>query len=161
MHLRIITLFALTTAALWPADGQNPTTLYGELALGEQRSGTAYLVELRGLDSRPLAGTAGACERRRQFEFRQIQPGSYELHVTTAAWQPGCSDIIQVNAHSNRITVRMEKHNAGSKHNGTVSMRRLQYKPSKAAHKEFVRADSAIRRGEDRKAIDHLRKPWI
>ena len=37
-------------------------------------------------------------------------------------------------------------------------MRRLQYKPSKAARKEFVRADSAIRRGEDRKAIDHLRK---
>ena len=84
-------------------------TLYGELTLGEQRGGTAYVVELRGLDSRPSPGLRAHVNDDGSFEFRHIQPGSYELHVTTQHGNPVRTDIIQVNAHSNRITVRMEK----------------------------------------------------
>jgi len=157
VHFHRFSVFLLITAALCTAaDLRNSFTLYGEVELGAPAGG-AYLVELRPLDNRASPSMRAQVNNDGSFEMRYMQAGTYEVHLTTAHGNPVRSDIVHIDEHSNRVTLRIDK-NRAAKHNGTVSMRSLQFKAPKAARKEFEKAESANRRGDVQKSIDHLRK---
>lgn len=90
------------------------------------------------------------------FEFRGVSAGMHRLRVTTMYGETVREEFINVAGEQGPLTIRLQ--GAGKPApGGPVSARRLAFKPSKFAKKEWREAEKCIRRGEHAEAAEHLR----
>jgi Tfp pilus assembly protein PilF len=90
------------------------------------------------------------------FEFRNVETGIHRLRVTSIHGELIREDVVQVGGDPSPLTIRIRGAQS-SRPAGPVSARRLAFKPSKAARKEWREAEKCIRRGEHAEAASHLR----
>lgn len=90
------------------------------------------------------------------FEFRNVADGMHRLRVTTLHGETLREEFVHVGGDTTPLTIRIQG-GGTARPGGMVSARRLAFKPSKMAKKEWREAEKCIRRGEHAAAAEHLR----
>jgi tetratricopeptide (TPR) repeat protein len=91
------------------------------------------------------------------FEFRNVAGGMHRLRVTTVHGETLREEFVHVGNDLAPVTIRL-RGAAAVRPGGIVSARRLAFKPSKFARKEWREAEKCIRRGDHAEAAQHLRE---
>jgi tetratricopeptide (TPR) repeat protein len=90
------------------------------------------------------------------FEFRNVATGIHRLRVMTAHGETLREEFVHVGSDPAPLTIRLRKA-PSNRPAGIVSARRLAFKPSKLAKKEWREAEKCLRRGDHAEAAEHLR----
>jgi tetratricopeptide (TPR) repeat protein len=90
------------------------------------------------------------------FEFRNVAAGMHRLRVTTVHGETLREEFVHVAGDPAPLTIRL-RGMAAVRPGGAISARRLAFKPSKLAQKEWREAEKCIRRGDHAEAAEHLR----
>jgi Tfp pilus assembly protein PilF len=141
----------------------------GSAAAGSLRGEVAYdqpsqavelnsiIVQIKPLDrNEPARETT--VDMRGHFEFREIPAGNYQVTVLNRGGGVLRTDIVNVNAHTGPLNLRLQRQNQPAKHGGVVSLQRLRHKPSKKAWKEYERSGRALEAGDRERSLRHLEK---
>lgn len=91
------------------------------------------------------------------FEFRNLASGLHRLRVVTVHGETIREEFVHVGNDLAPVTIRL-RGAAAARPGGIVSARRLAFKPSKFARKEWREAEKCIRRGDHAEAAQHLRE---
>jgi tetratricopeptide (TPR) repeat protein len=92
------------------------------------------------------------------FEFRNVANGLHRLRVTTQHGETLREEFVHIGSDPAPLTIRLRGGMASARPGGIVSARRLAFKPSKLAKKEWREAEKCLRRGEHAEAAGHLRE---
>ncbi len=149
--LAVCLVFCVTASA----QSSKSFTVRGEIT--NFPAGETLSIELRpvthtGAAQRELAGNDGS------FEVHNVEPGTYEANVLTVRGTSLRREIVHLDSFSNRFTIQLPKPAPGSAHGGTISLKRLAFKPSKAARKLHAKAQSEADRKHLPEAIAMLRQ---
>lgn len=91
------------------------------------------------------------------FEFRNIASGLHRLRVVTVHGETLREEFVHVGNDLAPVIIRL-RGAAPGRPGGVISARRLAFKPSKLAKKEWREAEKCIRRGDHAEAAQHLRE---
>lgn len=147
------TVVSLLVAVSLYAAGRH--LLRGEVVAGGEVRLQDLAVELR-VEGEPYAERvyltpSGA------FEFRNVADGMHRLRVTNLHGETVQEEFVHVTGDPAPLTIRLRSA-GGARPGGMVSARRLAFKPSKFARKEWREAERCIRRGDHAEAAQHLRE---
>ncbi len=133
-----------------------PVTLNGEIRNPRADEMGHLFVDLSPLVAQG-SGERVAIESDSRFRFDHIAPGSYQLRVLSG---PGSNPIyeqsLQVNPFSGPVTVDLPERPQAKPISGLVSIRQLQYPPSKKAVRAFHEAERFSQAHDTARAIEKL-----
>ena len=134
----------------------------GEHVRGELRSDSPRLLHDYFVDM-VEAGTHNQTQRvgvnaDGRFEFRDVAPGEYVLHVTTLRGEPVCEQYVTVYQHISEVEVRLPESPRRPSAPGTVSLYELSHPPAKKAVKAFYAAVQLSSGGSYERAAEELTK---
>ena len=156
-HLYFRTILFLSFPLFAQAQNLQTISLRGTITVdGGSGVSSAFLVEIRSLNrtfqAREFASPTG------DFEFRGLNPGEYDVRVTTAAGNLLRQEHVVLSGFSPPLSFYIRLPAAERPVSGVVSVQQLRRSVPKKALKEFERAEQAMNRGDVPKAIDHLEK---
>lgn len=156
MKLHWIHALFVCLALSAPAPAQSPKSIHVRGEIANCPAGETLAVELRPVSrSGPLLRQLTASDG--SFDLLDVEPGSYELSVLSSRGFSLRREIVHLDSFSNRLTVQLPAapSPAGA---GTISMKRLAFKPSKEARKLYRKAQSEAEHKRVREAIALLRQ---
>lgn len=151
MTAAVLGLLCLTDSAA--AQGFHNASIRGEVVI-EGGSADGLQVELynpqrMGSTQRFFLDPSG------NFEFHRLEPGTYQLRVTTLHGHLIKQEFVHV--PSPNVVIRIDNQQQQARpHGGAVSLQRLQHQVPKEAQKEYQKAEKAWKKKKVDESITHL-----
>lgn len=139
------------------ARAQFPKTFHVRGEIANFPAGETISVELRPINRaapmlREIAANDGS------FELRDVEADTYEVNVVSSRGFSLRREIVHLDSFANRFTIQLPKAAPPAAGGGTISMKRLTFRPSKEARKVYRKAQSEAEHKRIREAIGLLRQ---